>query len=543
MTAVLLAPGRSPGDVRYCHTDLRHPSAEDLLDAQDVFLSSSPRDYAGYSEISRPPSVSTYAPSASTSSTYAAYSPSVTPNSSLSPSDDSVDDDIVFPSYDDDYSFESTVRTNISGVKSANPSPEAHSGASTPDSPQPTAKSASDDMAIEDEPSRHVDYLSHEWREEDIWSSWRYVISRRNMYANAVRLENASWRTWAKAKYKLRTVSPETLNWLKDCDVTWLYGPLQTENKQPTVSSTGSRVGTPTSFKSILKKKTASETILQRSLSQHVLLKHAGAILKAREEETNRGRPSFERSTSDMGVAGTPGIDSAFGSMDSTPTNTTSSGLTSPGERRHIHFNNEVVQCIAVEAKGADDDFDCWSHRYDQDDESDDDGLVIMKRFPSRPPIARKKTPTPRSPSNESKTIAPLPPTTLKYRGDTPEPPSSGVPTGLTESPKLTQTPSVETLRPPTSQTNFLLDEEDDLDMHWQPRQSIYAPGPDRPWFVNPEDEESENGCELHLTPSGMFMPYEDADGSSSGLFGRVINTVNTARDIAHVIWNVGWRR
>jgi hypothetical protein len=27
------------------------------------------------------------------------------------------------------------------------------------------------------------------------------------------RLENASWRTWAKQRNKLKTISPETLNW------------------------------------------------------------------------------------------------------------------------------------------------------------------------------------------------------------------------------------------------------------------------------------------------------------------------------------------
>lgn len=72
---------------------------------------------------------------------------------------------------------------------------------------------AADDSSVEDEPSRHVDYLSHEWREEDIWSSWRYVAARRNDYSNGARLENASWRTWAKAKNNLGTISPETLNW------------------------------------------------------------------------------------------------------------------------------------------------------------------------------------------------------------------------------------------------------------------------------------------------------------------------------------------
>lgn len=72
---------------------------------------------------------------------------------------------------------------------------------------------AADDHYIEEEPSRHVDYLSHEWKEEDIWASWRYVTGRRSVYDNGVRLENASWRTWAKMRLELGTVSPEALNW------------------------------------------------------------------------------------------------------------------------------------------------------------------------------------------------------------------------------------------------------------------------------------------------------------------------------------------
>lgn len=80
------------------------------------------------------------------------------------------------------------------------------------DSPLPTPTVA-DDTAIKQEPSRHVDYLSHDWREEDIWSSWRHIVSQRRVYGQRSRLENASWRTWAKSKYRLATVSPETLNW------------------------------------------------------------------------------------------------------------------------------------------------------------------------------------------------------------------------------------------------------------------------------------------------------------------------------------------
>lgn len=82
-------------------------------------------------------------------------------------------------------------------------------------SPLPTAfPLISDDTWAELGPSRQVDYLSHEWRESDIWSSWRYIRRKKAWYPqNAARLENASWRTWAKSKYKLKTITPETVNW------------------------------------------------------------------------------------------------------------------------------------------------------------------------------------------------------------------------------------------------------------------------------------------------------------------------------------------
>jgi Fungal protein of unknown function (DUF1752) len=63
-------------------------------------------------------------------------------------------------------------------------------------------------------PSLQVDYLSHDWAEPDIWCSWRYVRKEKAEYPqNAARLENASWRTWAKSKYNLPTITPEKLNW------------------------------------------------------------------------------------------------------------------------------------------------------------------------------------------------------------------------------------------------------------------------------------------------------------------------------------------
>lgn len=147
-----------------------------------------------------------------------------TPASSLSldtKSDESSseDDGLSFPNY-------STARQYGKDPDSAAPAAAALRPASLPSPPPSDGLSSDtplttpdplhiseDDTAVRKEPSHHVDYLSYEWREEDIWSSWRHIVEHRNVYGERSRLENASWRTWAKAQFKLKTVSPETLNW------------------------------------------------------------------------------------------------------------------------------------------------------------------------------------------------------------------------------------------------------------------------------------------------------------------------------------------
>ncbi|KAK2667203.1 hypothetical protein RAB80_017624 [Fusarium oxysporum f. sp. vasinfectum] len=71
-----------------------------------------------------------------------------------------------------------------------------------------------DDMAASNKPSHQVDYLSHNWRDEDIWSSWRYILRYDVERPNSIRLKNAVWRTRVKAKINMKTISPETLDWL-----------------------------------------------------------------------------------------------------------------------------------------------------------------------------------------------------------------------------------------------------------------------------------------------------------------------------------------
>ena len=123
------------------------------------------------------------------------------------------DDEIDFPSFQ-----KSGLLYQLEEVPEPATKPDEHDAKPTTtailgDEASQSDTKPKDDQAMEREPARHADYLAHEWKLEDIWSSWRYVVARRRVYSDSVRLENASWRMWAKAKDNLGTVSPESINW------------------------------------------------------------------------------------------------------------------------------------------------------------------------------------------------------------------------------------------------------------------------------------------------------------------------------------------
>ncbi|KAJ3236007.1 hypothetical protein HDU81_011278 [Chytriomyces hyalinus] len=73
-----------------------------------------------------------------------------------------------------------------------------------------------------------VDYLSHNFNEFDLHQCWRNATKHKDSLVNGRRLENASWRKFFQMKFALKTISPVHLNWNKDGDVNWLYGPFHT---------------------------------------------------------------------------------------------------------------------------------------------------------------------------------------------------------------------------------------------------------------------------------------------------------------------------
>jgi hypothetical protein len=62
-------------------------------------------------------------------------------------------------------------------------------------------------------PVKCVDYFSHEWNEEEMLASWRHLRIKEQLNKNVGRLQNASWRLWARSLFNLKTVSPQTVNW------------------------------------------------------------------------------------------------------------------------------------------------------------------------------------------------------------------------------------------------------------------------------------------------------------------------------------------
>ena len=104
----------------------------------------------------------------------------------------------------------------------------------------------------------------------------------------------------------------------------------------------------------------------------------------------------------------------------------------------------------------------------------------------------------------------------------------------------------------PEPPATTLLDSNDkNIDIAWNPsrtfanpRDSIFATH-DRlqltaSWVMNGHEEYSD----LRRTPSGIFMLCEEDGGHvvAASLFDQVVDAVNTAKDIAYVLWDVGWR-
>lgn len=351
--------------------------------------------------------------------------------------------------------------------------------------------------------------------------------------------------------------------------MTWLYGPLLPGNISMTgnaedrseigLSKSNSFIQSQSKKKPILKKRSMSEIMLQRSISASSLIKQAAAAVQAQQREVPKGirvtvRPKFERAATDYVTYPFSARRMSKDQVSAGPSSSTSGVVSPTSERKHIHFNEKVEQCIAVECKG-DEDEDVDSDRYNYDFDSDSDDGIMMKKSSSkrRRPILRRKSST--YDKSEKKSINMLPPTTLKYREDTPEPQETAMKHSY-RSPVLSPSSSQETLRPSKPSGKMFFVDDEDEDEEEEEDADAFGPGLRSPppggfgssttgGFRRSASTSSLNAAPAGMkrTESGMFMPYDEGETASEGIVGFVLDTVNTARDIAHVVWNVGWRR
>lgn len=210
---------------------------------------------------------------------------------------------------------------------------------------------------------------------------------------------------------------------LKDCDTTWLYGPLPYSSK--TTSPSGTEGSGVTLFKTdsnqnkkpILKKNNVPEFMPQKLLICAPPLEQATATIPAQEvcEILNHGVDVIANHlSSQKGNQNTSSLAASTGSSNITPP----SSSPSP-EHKHIHFNELVEQYIAIDMAGDYEDEEDYDI-YDYDSSSSDDGIMMKSIRPKkRVPWYKKES---RKPANiDGKIIAKLPPSYLKYRANTPE--------------------------------------------------------------------------------------------------------------------------
>lgn len=342
--------------------------------------------------------------------------------------------------------------------------------------------------------------------------------------------------------------------------MTWLYGPLQPATNCAVIQDTSDPKNRPfrsnllLNKKSILKKRSMAELMLQKYISASSLLTQFAAARAQQATSVSfdgrRRRSSVCRATAfDFALILNRNI-SRYTTDYSLSQST--SGPTTPnhGERKHVRFDEKVEQCIAVERKGVDEDYEedfnrnPWA-KYRDDDSLPKNGVLMMERSRRQRPLSRTNWKT--SIGGEDKTIAKLPSAAFKYRTDSPAV-TKQLPTHSLEpswSSRLSPSPYQVNVRPSRS-SNFPLP-EDEEDIAFNPSGAykvarVCRPSSSGPYPIHSDElpiEVSDSSVSRRKTLV-IFVPLEDEDEipQQPGTIGRIVETVNRARDIAHVIWN-----
>ncbi|KAI9250608.1 hypothetical protein BY458DRAFT_536268 [Sporodiniella umbellata] len=114
-----------------------------------------------------------------------------------------------------------------------------------------------------------VDYLSYKWKADDLIQTFReshkpliHIHPKDKCEEQkSKRLQNALWRQMARSCTATlgqtnELVNPSSVSWQKDSDITWLYGPIYTLQKNETQTHVAITVSHLEGIKPVLKKNT-----------------------------------------------------------------------------------------------------------------------------------------------------------------------------------------------------------------------------------------------------------------------------------------------
>ena len=237
-----------------------------------------------------------------------------------------------------------------------------------------------------------------------------------------------------------------------------------------------------------------------------------------------------------------------------------SSGGHTPSASKHIHFNDRVEQCIAVDVKDDEED-----NTAIDDDESEDEGLFMGPKHyapkPEHSTIAKLPATTLR-PGDEPVREPPQVPFTLSKRGSHDDLAESGF--YYDEGGAFSSSASPPEF-PPPQQTQFPIDQDpiDDFSFdHHFASQSLAENIPSNTTSTTSSRRSSDFDLEEESPPRrasvaaipipsanstraiardrGAMMGEED-DEEGIGIVGLAADAISTAKDLVGVLWNAGW--
>ncbi|KAI7764297.1 hypothetical protein LZL87_012985 [Fusarium oxysporum] len=403
-----------------------------------------------------------------------------------------------------------------------------------------------DDMAISNRPFRQVDYLSHDWREEDIWSSWRYVVIGRGTLLDHVRLENAAWRTWAKVKNSLKTVPPETLNWFVFPTLHMMFdGKAYTSKAEGTElcqlplrkSDSHGKV----SKRPTIKWGSMSEEILDRSLSAGSVPDQATAAVDvwktksfssplvghSRSQNPSQTIPKWPRNE-----------DNKIPSTFKDPPRTRS--LTY--EQKRTRFNERVEQCIIVDGQVSEYDDNKPDDSYYFSDNDSDDGILVKCTKTRRWTVSQRKASELKL--YEGRGIFILPPTALKSGGVTPEPRRADgqefyhPPVPFSSSQDIRPAGQSMAVSIGTGGDNDCLKDVSLNSAIERPSQSAQDATGNLHRSTSSINRFGETAAKRRIK-SGLFRPYEESRASSTdGILSLLGEALTSVRDIIYAVWS-----